>query len=54
MKQVNRIIEHPAYKEALAEIAIREEKIFISVDFLKNCVIMKKRTEKISGSRTVY
>ena len=25
MKQVNRIIEHPAYKEALAEIAIREE-----------------------------
>lgn len=25
MKHVNRIIEHPAYKEALAEIAIREE-----------------------------
>lgn len=25
MKHVNNIIEHPAYKEALAEIAIREE-----------------------------
>lgn len=25
MKLVNRIVEHPAYKEALAEIAVREE-----------------------------
>ena len=33
MKQVNRIIEHPAYKEALAEIANREEnRIFCKHD----------------------
>ncbi len=33
MKHVNHIIEHPAYKEALAEIAIREEnRIFCKHD----------------------